>query len=1053
MSSSLTWLHISDIHFNQKNEWRDSTTREELLSFLKGVFKEGRVLFPDYIFCTGDIAFGHSSKSSIDEQYTQAREFFDGLLDICGGHDGALSRSRLYVVPGNHDVNRDLINQDAQMTLNQWAGASNSHCQKINQRFEDKSKEFIDTIQRLENFSRFVKEYLPHQVDHNGRLFYANEIDWFGINVGISCFNSAWSCSGPEDDRNIWLAAPWQFNKSREITRNSDISIGLIHHPIDWLNVSDRDFATRAISSNFDFWLHGHSHSAWVNPSQYNVTIAAGAVGAEDNDEFGVNITTVDFQTMKGSSHLFGKNKNSFGWTIMPVAKHAPHGVWQFDLPLRLEKLRRPNDGGEYACHISQQKPTMSAYENARINKILTCRLNDALRSFSSQPNIWIEPLIHVQPEMARDVELEDKFNIDLLLNNPTSTILKAPQQYGLTCLALHLICQAWSTENSLFWLYLDAKKIKAHKGSIEEALQSELVIFGLERGDIKCVVLDSWVESGKDAYKQLNNISTHFEGLPIICMQTMDGLLSAENSDRKLNRDYTTLYLWSLVRNDIRKIVVAYNEKKNLGDEDAVTNRLISDLEVLNLHRTALNCLTLLKVSENRFEESPVNRSELIKQVLNLLFSSGELPNYKRRPDLKDCEYVLGYFCENLIRSGNHLFSRDQFITEIQRHCQSRLIDLETQVVFDVLYANCIIADYGNFFYFKFSYWIYYFAAQRMHHDQDFSSYIFENIRYARYPELIEFYTGIDRRRDDALKILINDLKAAIDQVQEKCGFPERLDPYRFAQWNTSDSMRERMAKEVSDGVQESSLPAIVKDEYADRHYDRTRPYDQSISSILTEHSFVLMMQTMKAASRALRNSDYACPELKRQLLGEILRAWEQASKVLFVILPVLATEGRADFDGAAFLLSNDFSDDPQNRFLEILQEIPRNVVSWVKDDLFSQKMGPLLFDQASNSTISGISKHELMLMLIEQRPRDWGKQIQKYVASISKNSFYLFDIYRTLRAQYRYGYVSPAGLSEIEYLIKVAAAKHVTGDKDPGVKSIKKAKLLDDVIPKREN
>jgi hypothetical protein len=77
----------------------------------------------------------------------------------------------------------------------------------------------------------------------------------------------------------------------------------------------------------------------------------------------------------------------------------------------------------------------------------------------------------------------------------------------------------------------------------------------------------------------------------------------------------------------------------------------------VLNLHRTPLNCLTLLKVSEIDFDESPVNRSEMIKRVLFLLFNIDDVPTYKTRPDLKDCEYVLGYFCEHLIRDGAYSF------------------------------------------------------------------------------------------------------------------------------------------------------------------------------------------------------------------------------------------------------------------------------------------------------------------------------------------------------------------------------------------------------------
>lgn len=54
---------------------------------------------------------------------------------------------------------------------------------------------------------------------------------------------------------------------------------------------------------------------------------------------------------------------------------------------------------------------------------------------------------------------------------------------------------------------------------------------------------------------------------------------------------------------------------------------------------------------------------------------------------------------------------------------------------------------------------WLYYFAAHRMHHDPTFAAFILSDRRYAAYPELIEFYAGIDRRRSDAVACMTTDL------------------------------------------------------------------------------------------------------------------------------------------------------------------------------------------------------------------------------------------------------------------------------------------------------
>ena len=441
-----------------------------------------------------------------------------------------------------------------------------------------------------------------------------------------------------------------------------------------------------------------------------------------------------------------------------------------------------------------------------------------------------------------------------------------------------------------------------------------------------------------------------------------------------------------------------------------------------------------------------------MIKRVLFLLFNVDEIPTYKSKPDLKDCEYVLGYFCETLLRGSNYTFSRDGFRFTMQTFCKDRLIDLETDVVFDVLYANNIIIKHLTLFSFKSTYWILYFAAQRMHHDQDFSAFIFEDMRYVRYPEIIEFYTGIDRRREDALNHLIKDISSTVNSVRDRCGLPEELNPYGLARWESSPEVELRMQEEIANGVKESNLPAAIKDQYADSFYEKSRPYSQRLSDVISDRSFYCMLQAMHSGARALRNSDYVSLDARRKLLSEILNCWELASMVLLLVLPALAKEGYASFDGTNFRLVGDFGDTASKRAIRILCEIPSNIVRLCKDDIYSQKMAPLLFDQLGRSRIGQVSKHELILLLIAKRPRKWSEHVHKYIVDCQKNSFYLRDVYVSLRSQYSYGFASPQVLKEIENLIIITAAKHVTGKSDPSPKSIKKIRFSSEIIPKRE-
>ena len=335
--AGLTWLHISDIHFRQESQWRDNPARRSLLDFLRTQLTSERLPKPDLIFCTGDIAFGESTNAALAQQYGYANYFFDALLQVCG----SLPRDRLFVVPGNHDVNRSKVNKDAQSALGHKSKESHLHEEEINQRFESAGLEHQQALERLADYGLFIQERLAHQSNPE-RHVYAKVIDVGGRKIGVGGFNSAWSCAGPEDDRQLWLAAQWQFNHVQQLLEPAQLRIGLIHHPIDWLNETERDVSTRRIAGNFHFWLHGHMHNAWVSPGPNCTTVAAGAVGAATPDEFGINLVSLDFAKNIGKVHLLGYSARDNGWTSKPVAHHAPDGVWHLSIPNLPEFVASP---------------------------------------------------------------------------------------------------------------------------------------------------------------------------------------------------------------------------------------------------------------------------------------------------------------------------------------------------------------------------------------------------------------------------------------------------------------------------------------------------------------------------------------------------------------------------------------------------------------------------------------------------------------------------------------------------------------------------------------
>ena len=87
----INWLHISDLHLGSEGAITNMM-RDELPGYLKRLGVKC-----DYVFCTGDIRTANVSPNIF------TNEMFAYLKSICEAVQTSVDR--LYIVPGNHDVN------------------------------------------------------------------------------------------------------------------------------------------------------------------------------------------------------------------------------------------------------------------------------------------------------------------------------------------------------------------------------------------------------------------------------------------------------------------------------------------------------------------------------------------------------------------------------------------------------------------------------------------------------------------------------------------------------------------------------------------------------------------------------------------------------------------------------------------------------------------------------------------------------------------------------------------------------------------------------------
>jgi len=1031
---TVTFLHLSDLHF-QPQLWESCNLVKD--AFFGDVQEQLSNAKNPFLLFSGDFI----KEGGSDEQIKLFLEQFDPFLTACG-----LPCKRRICVPGNHDVSRSALK--TRLLIHTATLDAISDERHFNDEFPQLSQLILRD--KFEPYIKFESSFASfgccqESIGGNG---------WeISPDVGVYCLNTALCSSAGLPNREGHV--PSDSGKLHVYTRDihSWLSktkfkqrILVLHHPTSWLSPWARQEVEAIAATSFNLVFSGHLHDGNVlqqsNGLRKVITCAAPPLFTNKTERLGYSLVTLEDSGKVSINYREWSPRRRF------VAGTGISG----------------NDLGIVVFTPDQASPIAPAAEVAPVGdpsivqEMLQHELDEATTCYASKKRIWVGRDLSKVAETSKDRKETPLISSDQFLSQLKTCVIRSPKQYGLTALAKYWSMKSFEASNrKTFLLTVDAGNDdfpnyeKAVKREIEKRCRS----LGASPSQISGIIIDSPI-SEYEARKIFAATQKAFPSLPVVLLFPVE---YSPDISGVLNWDelagIETLYLYALSRSRVRELVAAYIADSDNLDEDAVTKKVLDDIDALNMHRTPLNCILLLKLLEQAFDDSPVNRTEVIGRVLFLMFHQfNKIPRYATRPDLKDCEYALGYFCEWLIREKKLAFTKREFDSKVEEYTRSRAIDMDREVLFSFLQSERILVLRAMHFEFRFNFWVFYFAAHRMHHHQDFASFILHNGRYTSMPEIIEFYAGIDRRRKDAVERLTLDLRKMNEDFIARTGIARDFDLYKKAEWAPSSETISKLYESVQDNVQQSGMPKALKDAIADRTYDPSRPYRQEIAKFIRDSSLKQMIHAMQGAARALRNSDHVSPASKSELLKEVMACWKKVCQVLILLSPALAEKFSASFEDMGYYLGDGFENAKtvEERWKLVMTVIPDNVVSWYKDEVFSRKMGPL-FSKFITDSKDPLEQLMLVLLLILQRPPGWQDEVESYILRTYKNSFYLSRVSDVLHQELLESIVSEPTRMQLRRLTAMVLAKHHIGAAHPSSKTIARvAKQLDKKMEKDE-
>jgi tetratricopeptide (TPR) repeat protein len=343
--STITWLHLSDWH--QKGPDFDRKVIRDRL--IKDIGNRGEIDEElervDFVAFTGDAAF-----SAQPIEYERARaEFFGPVMDAVG-----LAPSRLFMVPGNHDLDRSIVQEFLPPALQKPLTT-----EKEVQHWLTDDKRRRRLLEPFDAYQKFVAEYTGQS---DPAFASVGKLDAGGASVGMLGLNSAWMCarqldrSNPKefDDARSLLVGEPQIHDALEQIAGDDLQIVLIHHPFEWLAEFDRNHVKETLKRRVQFILCGHQHVGGIEVVRGTggecVIVPAGASYDRrypENQRYANGYNFVKFHLGTGQGVIYfrtwGERRNKW----IEDVQIAEGGKYEFELPGARTNLRDTLDQGK----------------------------------------------------------------------------------------------------------------------------------------------------------------------------------------------------------------------------------------------------------------------------------------------------------------------------------------------------------------------------------------------------------------------------------------------------------------------------------------------------------------------------------------------------------------------------------------------------------------------------------------------------------------------------------------------------------------------------------
>ena len=310
----IRWLHISDLHLGSDGT-ATAMLRDEMPRFLK---EKG--LRCNYVFCTGDIRTANANPNNFTDDMS---EF---LKKICAAVE--VSVDMLFIIPGNHDINRDVPGRADSIENAFWTKEKYYDAEQGTVKPDD----MANIMAGEQDFKAFLAGvYSPDRLAHYGNAnapHFTIETEHFNVlHVDTTI---AYTEGHESTDLVVGTKALYDVIK---VLNKTKPTVLLTHFPFDCLRQSEKKQLSTMLQHNgVRLWLSGHEHDKLLKKEQYLDVVQSGELRKEDK-------TNPSFLIGEYEPSTYGCRVSAYmwypeGWEQYPYVDldNTPKNVYCFKL-------------------------------------------------------------------------------------------------------------------------------------------------------------------------------------------------------------------------------------------------------------------------------------------------------------------------------------------------------------------------------------------------------------------------------------------------------------------------------------------------------------------------------------------------------------------------------------------------------------------------------------------------------------------------------------------------------------------------------------------------